>query len=105
MTVDRRFDDFLSDLRTEIVRCADAEGATQRTTGRETVPARDTRDGARRLEAMSPLAVLGRGYAVAWNADRTRVLRAASDVATGDAVRVTLAKGELECEVRSTKQR
>jgi exodeoxyribonuclease VII large subunit len=54
---------------------------------------------------MSPLAVLGRGYAVAWNADRTRVLRAASDVATGDAVRVTLAKGELECEVRSTKQR
>ena len=63
------------------------------------------RDGARRLEAMSPLAVLGRGYAVAWNADRTRVLRAASDVATGDAVRVTLAKGELECEVRSTKQR
>jgi exodeoxyribonuclease VII large subunit len=63
------------------------------------------RDGARRLEAMSPLAVLGRGYAVAWNADRTRVLRAASDVATGDAVRVTLAKGELECEVRSTRQR
>ena len=58
------------------------------------------RDGARRLEAMSPLAVLGRGYAVAWNADRTRVLRAASDVATGDAVRVTLAKGELQCQVR-----
>ncbi len=60
------------------------------------------RDGARRLEAMSPLAVLGRGYAVAWNADRTRVLRAASDVAPGDGVRVTLAKGELDCEVRST---
>ncbi len=49
MTVDRRFDDFLSDLRTEIVRCADAEGAAQRTTGRETVPTRDTRAGARRL--------------------------------------------------------
>lgn len=62
------------------------------------------RDGARRLEAMSPLAVLGRGYAVAWNADRTHVLREASEVAPGDGVRVTLAKGELECEVRSSAE-
>ena len=34
---------------------------------------------ANRLETLSPLAVLGRGYAVCWNADRTRVVRAASD--------------------------
>jgi exonuclease VII large subunit len=46
--------------------------------------------------------VLGRGYAVAWNADRTRVLRDAATVAPGETVRVTLASGELECEVRST---
>jgi exonuclease VII large subunit len=45
--------------------------------------------------------VLGRGYAVAWNADKTRVLRDASTVDPGDTVRVTLARGELECEVRS----
>jgi exodeoxyribonuclease VII large subunit len=56
-----------------------------------------------RLDTLSPLAVLGRGYAVAWNADRTRVLRDATTVAPGDTVRVTLARGELECEVRPTE--
>ena len=55
---------------------------------------------ASRLEALSPLAVLGRGYAVCWNADRTRILRDASDTTAGERVRVTLAKGELDCEVR-----
>jgi exodeoxyribonuclease VII large subunit len=54
-----------------------------------------------RLETLSPLAVLGRGYAVAWNADKTRVLRDASTVAPGDTVHVRLEKGELECEARS----
>jgi exodeoxyribonuclease VII large subunit len=57
-----------------------------------------------RLDSLSPLAVLGRGYAVAWNADKTRVLRDASGVAAGDTVQVTLARGELECEVRSTME-
>src|SRR4051812_29519542 len=55
-----------------------------------------------RLDTLSPLAVLGRGYAVAWNADRTAVLRDAAAVAAGDVIHVTLAKGELECDVRST---
>jgi exodeoxyribonuclease VII large subunit len=55
-----------------------------------------------RLETLSPLAVLGRGYAVCWNADRTEVVRDADRVRAGDAVRVTLARGELDCEVRAT---
>jgi exodeoxyribonuclease VII large subunit len=55
-----------------------------------------------RLDTLSPLAVLGRGYAVAWNADKTRVLRDTSAVVPGDTVQVTLARGELECEVRSS---
>ena len=39
-----------------------------------------------RLENLSPLAVLGRGYAVCWNADRDRASSAsASSVAPGDA--------------------
>ena len=59
------------------------------------------RDSAGRLASLSPLAVLGRGYAVAWNEDRTRVLRDVADTAIGDRIRVTLAKGELECEVES----
>jgi exodeoxyribonuclease VII large subunit len=57
------------------------------------------RAAAARLEALSPLAVLGRGYAVCWNAGRTAVVRDADAVASGDQVRVTLARGELECEV------
>jgi exodeoxyribonuclease VII large subunit len=54
-----------------------------------------------RLESLSPLAVLGRGYAVAWNADKTRVIRDAASVVPGDTVRVTVERGELDCEVRS----
>ena len=67
---------------------------------------RQARDSARfgalagRLETLSPLAVLGRGYAVCWNADRTAIVRHADDVQPGDDVRVTLARGELVCEVK-----
>jgi len=53
-----------------------------------------------RLGNLSPLAVLARGYAVCWNADRTVIIRSASAVAPGDRVRVTLQSGELQCEVR-----
>jgi exodeoxyribonuclease VII large subunit len=65
---------------------------------------RDRADGrlratAARLGALSPLAVLGRGYAVCWNADRTAVIRDAARVADGDRVRVTLARGEMNCHV------
>ncbi len=47
-----------------------------------------------RLRALSPVATLERGYAIARRADG-RVLRAAAEVAPGDAVRVLLADGEL----------
>jgi exodeoxyribonuclease VII large subunit len=52
-----------------------------------------------RLESLSPLAVLGRGYAVCWSEDRTRIIRDASAVTSGDRVSVTLQRGELHCEV------
>ena len=57
------------------------------------------RGAAARLEALSPLAVLGRGYAVCWNSARTAVIRDAATVAAGERVRVTLARGELDCHV------
>jgi exodeoxyribonuclease VII large subunit len=55
-----------------------------------------------RLENLSPLAVLGRGYAVCWNADKTAIIRAAASVDPGDLVRVTLADGEIACRVETT---
>jgi len=58
---------------------------------------------AARLESLSPLAVLGRGYAVCWTADG-RAVRSTSDVSIADPVRVTLAQGELTCEVTATSQ-
>jgi exodeoxyribonuclease VII large subunit len=56
-----------------------------------------------RLEALSPLSVLARGYAVCWNDDRSSVVRRASQVAAGDRVRVRLSEGELQCDVRATE--
>ena len=59
--------------------------------------------GAARLDSLSPLAVLGRGYAVCWNADRTEIIRHATDVKAGDRVHVTVEQGELDCDVTGTK--
>ena len=54
---------------------------------------------AARLDGLSPLAVLGRGYAVAWDASRTRVLRDAASVNVGDDIIVRLERGELRSAV------
>jgi exodeoxyribonuclease VII large subunit len=49
-----------------------------------------------KLETMSPLAVLGRGYAIAF--DRTgRVIKRADDVKSGEALRVRVDDGEMDC--------
>ena len=55
-----------------------------------------------RLENLSPLAVLGRGYAVCWNADKTAIVRSAATVSPGDRVQVTLASGEIGCRVEES---
>jgi exodeoxyribonuclease VII large subunit len=54
---------------------------------------------AARLEGLSPLAVLGRGYAMAWNGTRTAILRDARDVAVGEDILVKLERGELRSTV------
>lgn len=56
-----------------------------------------------RLDALSPLSVLGRGYAVCWNADRDSIIRSAQEVTPGDHVQVTLAEGELTCRVEEAR--
>jgi exodeoxyribonuclease VII large subunit len=57
---------------------------------------------AARLESLSPLAVLGRGYAVVWDESRTHVIRRSSEAQPGDQVRLTLSEGELDCSVTKT---
>ena len=51
-----------------------------------------------KLDAMSPLKVLGRGYAMAQSEDGT-VLRSAQQVSVGDRVHVRLGEGTLHCTV------
>jgi exodeoxyribonuclease VII large subunit len=54
---------------------------------------------AARIEGLSPLAVLGRGYSVTWDASRTRIIRDASTLHAGDRVNVTLERGAFEATV------
>jgi exodeoxyribonuclease VII large subunit len=52
-----------------------------------------------RLDAMSPLKVLSRGYAIATRAKDGHAVRAASEVAAGDAVHVRLGRGSFDATV------
>jgi exodeoxyribonuclease VII large subunit len=54
---------------------------------------------AARIEGLSPLAVLGRGYAVTWDAAQTRIIRDASTLQVGDEVNVRLERGAFEATV------
>jgi exodeoxyribonuclease VII large subunit len=89
----------LGAVRTRLMTAdARAAAAMSRQMHRRNTTLRET---AGRLDSLSPLAVLARGYAVCWDADRTHVLRDAAASAPGDRVTVTLSRGELHCEVRN----
>ena len=53
---------------------------------------------AAKLDALSPLATLQRGYAIATDKNQ-HVLRSANEVNIGDAINVRLLQGTVECEV------
>ncbi len=50
------------------------------------------------LDAMSPLKVLGRGYAIATDEDGA-VIRKVGDVRRGDKIKIRLQKDEIDCTV------
>jgi exodeoxyribonuclease VII large subunit len=56
-----------------------------------------------RLQALSPLAVLARGYAICCDAAGGAILKDAAAVEPGTAVRVRLHRGRLACEVREVE--
>ena len=49
-----------------------------------------------KLESLSPLGVLARGYAIAFD-KQGRVIKRASDVVSGERVRVRVSEGEMDC--------
>ena len=51
------------------------------------------------LDALSPLAILQRGFSIVQTVSDGRVVRRASDVAVGASVQVRLAEGQLVCQV------
>jgi exodeoxyribonuclease VII large subunit len=56
---------------------------------------------AEKLDAFSPLKVLGRGYAIAQKAATGEILRSAKQVKKGDLLRVRLHEGQIQCEVKN----
>lgn len=52
------------------------------------------------LDALSPLAILSRGYSVMYRLPENRLVRSSSDVKEGDLVRARLAAGQLHCLVQ-----
>jgi exodeoxyribonuclease VII large subunit len=51
-----------------------------------------------KIDALSPLAILKRGFALCRDSQNV-IIKNAADVSAGDSVRVTLASGELNCRV------
>ncbi len=56
------------------------------------------------LDALSPLKVLSRGYAIAFRAADGRAIRSAADVKPGDAVRIKLQSDEVDATVTGSRQ-
>ncbi|MFY9552595.1 MAG: exodeoxyribonuclease VII large subunit, partial [Thermoanaerobaculia bacterium] len=60
---------------------------------------------AQKLGILSPLAVLARGYAVAYREGSLAPILAASTVSTGERIRIRLHEGELGAVVRDGGRR
>ena len=59
---------------------------------------------AARLDALSPLAILSRGYSITFKIPAGTIITDAADADKGDQVRVRLHRGELSCEVTGKEE-
>jgi exodeoxyribonuclease VII large subunit len=57
-----------------------------------------------RLDALSPLAVLSRGYAIVYREPEGVIVRRAREVRPGDALRLRVAEGEIEATVSTSRE-
>lgn len=55
-----------------------------------------------RLESLSPLAVLNRGYSIAYRTGDRKIIRSFREVAAGQEVVIRLHEGHLDCLVQGT---
>jgi exodeoxyribonuclease VII large subunit len=62
---------------------------------------------AAQLDALSPLAVLGRGYSLTWKetAEGRRLVRAGVELAPGDAVTLQFGRGAASARIEATEER
>jgi len=57
-----------------------------------------------RLEALSPLAILSRGYALVWKQPENELVREAGQLAFGDAVKIRLGRGGASARVETIEE-
>jgi exodeoxyribonuclease VII large subunit len=58
---------------------------------------------AARLESLSPLAILGRGYSICFALPGRRILKTTDGLGPGSSLAVRLHRGELDCVVRAVR--
>ena len=56
------------------------------------------------LEALSPLAILGRGYALVWKQPENALVREAGQLASGDNVKIRLGKGGASARIETIEE-
>jgi exodeoxyribonuclease VII large subunit len=94
--------------RTRVAALLERLGGLERRLGRALAHARETAAGrlgaaARRLDALSPLATLDRGYAIVRRADDGTVVRRCEAAPTGTLVEAQLERGVLLCRVEGCR--
>ncbi len=57
-----------------------------------------------KLDGLSPLNVLKRGYSITWLLPEMKIVRDSSDTRKGDSVRVRLWRGDIICKVEDVKE-